>query len=375
MTYPANAAASYLAFSSKDDLEANNPGFNPADFNIVVPNSIRLQDVVRVSATTVSVPRVFYNITPFNNQLFWWQRVVVDTPTTPGFVFRSLNPNWVLTDSITFPVGISGIQTILDLINTHRAAILGGPDLEVWTYDNTVEPNCVKITVTIPMPANPIVFGIVPDVPPFAAVANMTWVTCGTPKQIQAGENPSGAFDLLGLRNTAESLSSFITQNNQPFDPADPNTFGSFNGVQVAPLPPYPSNLAGLLKIPLFEADVFDYNMWATTNYATPQLLPPNFAGPLKVYITISDLGDLSTVYAKSGTNYDVIAAVNLTGVPPLESAFKEVKDGEYESVGLKQPRNITGFHVRILDERFQQCFLPANYPLVLRLQVVYISR
>lgn len=372
--FPANSSASYLACSSKDDIESNQPGFNPCDFNIVVPNSIKLQDVVRVSVTSVEIPRLFFNVTPFNNKLFFFQRLVHDVPADPGFVFRTVNPNWVLTDSITLTPGIvSNIQSVLDEINAHRNATLGGV-YEIWSYDTTIDPNSVRIDRNNTHWA-PIVFGRVPDVPPPQPFAVMTWVTASIPAGGLTGKEGSGSFDLLGLRDTSVDLQSYFTQQAQLFDPNDPNSFGSFNGLQVPPLPPYDSNLQGLLKLPLFEADVFDYNIWATTDYATPPLLPPNFAGPNSVYVTMSDLGDLSTVYAKTGTNYDVITTVSLSGVDPGQSAFKEIKDGEYEAIGLKQSRNITGFKIRVLDNRFQQCFLPANFPVSLRVQLVYISR
>lgn len=372
--FPANSSASYLACSSKDDVAAIQPGFNPADFSIVVPNSIKLQDVVRVCATCVSVPRMFTNINEGFNNLYWYQRAIQDLPTAdPTMVFRTVNPDWVITDSLTFTPGLYGdIETLIDEINTHRAATLG-PDVETWSINMSADPVCVLISVAV-TEVVPITWGLVPNAPPPSPYANMTYLTCTMNNATGPDRSDSTLFDFFGLDNPSPDIQTYQNAAGQIFDPTNPNTFGSFNGLMAGGTL-YTRNFANMAIFPLFDSFAFDYYTWSHFPYVTPQLTPPNTWGPQMVYITVSDIGDLNTVYGKTGTNYDVIAAVNLSNVAYGAYAFKEIKDGEYEAIGLKQPRNITGLRIRILDEQFRQTFLLPNFAAALRLQLVYISR
>jgi hypothetical protein len=352
MALPTHSQASYLSFSSKDDPNTAQPDFNPAAFSVVVPNSIKLQDVVRICHRSVSIPRMFQTISKYNNVLQWWQRQMIEIPVPdapqPNTWLRTVSQTWTLIKQLVIPPGIYNRDQILALINDPGPA---GPN-ELWAWS---DPKLsLEITETPTQPA--IQFGYFIDpahVPPPLIYANMTLLTDGD----------SESFDTLGL----ESRASFISQKYayQAFNPLDPLTFATIQG----------SNLQGKSVLPLFNLEAFNYMTWATSVYTTPQLSPPNFSGPNTVHVVLQDLGDGSTVYGFSGTLYDELTAVNLTNTFWGDAAIKEVKDGQFEAIGLKQPRNITGLRVQILDEQYRTIVLPRNYVVSIVLALVHVVR
>lgn len=345
--FPADAATSYLSISSKDDPLAWEASFNPANFEIVVPNSIRVQNVMRICPNYVSVPRMFPTITKYNNALYWYQRQVLELPVAgqPDYYLRTVANNWTLTNSIVLPTAQLNLSEILTRIN----AVTGAN--EIWTYDATQ----MSIVITKTPTAAPIAFGVFFDpahVTPAVSYANMTFVT----------DLNLDTFDTLGLQKSANYASNQLDKVG--FNANDPNTFSATVG----------SNLEPFTTLPLFQTSV-TYQDWASDVYVTPLFNPPNIAGPTTVHVVLQDLGDGTTVSAATGTNYDVLCTMSLANVPFGQSGVKEVRDGASEGIGYRAPRNITSFKVKILDENFRELSLPRNFPVAIRVQLVYVAR
>lgn len=356
MSVPPKTAASYLNICSRDDPNSASSQFNPANFQVVVPNSIRLQDVMRICSNFISVPRMFPNITQYNNTLFWYQRQVLELPVAgqPNYWLRTVANNWTVTASITIPVGIYNMTALLALINAAvpRDTITNLP-LEVWTYDNV--NNTVVITTT-PNSLGPIAFGVFFDnahVTPPVSYANMTYLTDGE----------SEFFDTLGIQKAADFNSTQFL-DDVAFDPSNPNSFDSTLG----------SNLQGITALPLFNR-LLIYSQWATNVYVTPFFNPPNLSGPTTVHVGLQDLGDGATVSSQSGTTFDILTTINMDNVGLGVQVSKEVHDADADAIGFKAPRNITGFRVRLLDEQFRVLSLPRNYSVNIRAQCLYVVR
>jgi hypothetical protein len=388
--FPANSNVSYLACNSQDDPNVINPNFNPADFVITVPNSSRLQEVVRISITSCSVPRMFENVDQINNMLFFWQRQVIELDYSsvmgPGWVLRTVNPIWIPVNSIILPRGIQNMDALLATLNAISPY--------TWSYTPAGPPLDMaggSVQIVTHSPFTTYVFGPFYDpgwVPPTGppVYANMTMVTSFTnyaDTPLSTRFPGLGAMGLLGLRPFAEDAKVTEQINSQLFNSLDSSTFGSVNGlftpgdIQIPLFPagePYPNPIYKAARLPLFD-QLATYSTWSTASYTTPRLIAPDLSGPSTVYVTITDLGDGTTTYARTGTNYDVITAVNLSQTPWGENAFKEVKDGEFEGIGLRNPRNITMLRVRILGAQFQALKLPPNFEVDLRCQLVFITR
>lgn len=350
MALPSHSSASYLNFCSQDDPNSAAPDFNPAQFNIVVPNSVKLQDVIRVCHNSVSIPRMFQTITQYNNVLQWWQRQVIEIPVPtapqPNTWLRTVSQTWTLMKQLIITPGIYNRDQVLALIQGTAGVN------EQWTWNDTT----LSIQIVETPTGSPVVWGYFIDpshVTPPVSYANMILLTDGD----------STSFDTLGLEASAGLLSRKYA--SAPFDPLNPATFATTLG----------SNLQGATTLPLFDEEAFNYITWATQMYTTPPMSPPNFSGPLTIQVGLSDLGDGSTIYAATGTSYDVITSVSLSHTNWGDSAVKEVKDGEFEAIGLKHPRNITGFSVKLMDEQFRPVVLPRNYLVAMRLAFVYVVR
>lgn len=361
MSFPPNAAASYLAVSSRDDPQSIQPEFNSADFRVVVPNSIKLQEIVRMCSNYASVPRMFNNLADVG-QLVFWNRFVVEipAPNQPGFYLRTVGP-WIPTSRMAFPPGIWNIGKVLGTIIPIRS-----PEGEDWAFDTN--ENKVGVKKTNLLPTGPIAWGVFPNPPPGGLPEQlpMTLVT----EFIPGAQSPRYEFfRMLGLGQPRDVDTS--TANKVHTNLFDPNTFGAI-GDDV--------NLSSdtVQKFMLFDQTAWNYDLWIQTlPYSYTYIAPntTNFAGPTNIQIAISDLGDGSTVYAGSGTNYDILTTIGMGGVQWGENAVKTVKDGEFDAIGLKYPRNITQFRVSLLDQQFKQLYLPPNYPVCLRMQMVYVAR
>lgn len=343
---PHGIRTSYLNVSDTMDPLWESSTHNPANFNVEVPNSVRTHKIWKISPSLVTVPRMFPNIYAPDNVMIWYQRRVLELPTTtPDVYLRTVSPVWEVTNMVTFEPRLWNTDQIVAKIN---AATGGG---EVWSFDaaNT------GFVVTKTAPGAPIAFGLFTDhahVPPALSYANMTYIAEGSGGHI---------FTILGLEKLASVAS------NLPLSPAfvdtDPSTFDNILN----------SNLSGRNLFPLFDRTAHDYTYWATTNFTSSVGNPPNLAGPAVVHVSISDLGDSSTVDAKTGIVQDIITSVTMGNADFGTFVKKEIHDLEGECIEYQQARNISRFNVTLLDTRRNVLTLPRNFPVFLRLQLVHV--
>lgn len=341
---PQGIRTSYLNIDSRMDTQWETSAHNPADFELSLPNSIRTKKIWKVAPHTLIVPRMFPNIYEPDNKLQWYQRKVIDIPTgNPDEYLRTVSPDWTVTKALTIPPAIYNIDTLLTLINAFTGA------REIWTYDETSKS--IRIT-TDPDDEGPI-FGIftLPDHITPANYAQMTYIV-----------EPPGShlFDLLGFEKSASEMS--ILPLSLAFNPFSPITFDNLVG----------SNLGGRNAFPLFDRVAHDYEVWKLNPYTSPITNQPNMAGPVAVHIVVTDLGDSSTVDAQSGLVQDIITTINLGDVD--FGVFKEriINDCDAEGIEYQQARDISNFRVRLLDSRNRALFLPRNFPVFLKLQLIH---
>lgn len=344
---PHGIRTTYLNISSEMDLQWETAVHNPADFTLALPNSTRTNRILKIVPHTTVIPRMFPNVYAPDNVMVWYQRQVVELPTTdPNFWFRTVDEKWTPTKNLIIPPGILNVDQLLAIINA-----VSGPT-EVWTYDGSL--NTFIVTVT---PAGPaIVFGIFADgahVPPPVTYANMTYIV-----------EPLGThlFNDLGFEKVASE--TMLLPLSPTFDPTNPNTFDNVLN----------SNLSMRNVFPLFNRLLHSYANWAVLPYISPRNNAPNLAGPVVVHVTVTDLGDSSTVDAETGLVQDIITTVNLASVG--FGAYKErlVNDADAEGIEYAQARNVANFRVRITDSKNRQLTLPRNFPVFLRLQMVHSS-
>lgn len=343
---PHGIRTSFMDISSYMDLLWESSSHNPADFALALPNSTRTNRLLKIVPHTTVVPRMFPNVYAPDNVMIWYQRQVVELPTaSPTVWFRTVEEKWTPTKMLVIPPDIYNVERLLVLINA-----VAGP-AEVWTYDATL--NTFVVTVTPAGP--PVVFGdfavVPPHITPPVSYANMTYIV-----------EPVGThlFDTLGLERVASELTSLPLSPS--LDQSDPATFDNLVG----------SNIGNRNAFPLFDRSLHNYTSWATLVYTSPRNNNPNLAGPVIVHMTITDLGDSSTVDAGSGLTKDVITTINLGDIP--FGSFKErlANDSEVEAIEFAQARNVSNFRVRITDSRNRQLTLPRNFPVFLKLQMVH---
>jgi hypothetical protein len=343
---PHGVRLSYLNINSTMDPLWELSSHNPADFVIQVPNSLRTSKIWRIVNNTCVIPRMFPNIAAPDNGLAWYQREVVEIPTAaPNVWLRTVSPVWTLRMSLFFEPGIWNVDLILAKLNS-----VTGPN-EVWAFDAV--NGCFVVTETPTAP--PVVFGTFFDpvhVPPPVTYANMTYLA-------EAGGH---VFDVLGL----EKQASIAT--NLPLSPAlvptSPDTFDNLTG----------SNLDSKNVLPLFDRSAHDYTTWATVPFISPLNNKPNLSGPVVVHVVLADLGDSSAVEAKNGMLQDIVTSVNLADVEFGAFKAKEVNDVEGEGIEYVAPRNISQFRVKLLDTQSRQLYLPRNYPVHLKVQLLCSS-
>ena len=225
-----NQRISLLSIRSEDDPGKDFVNFNPADFKVTVPNTTKMTGVTRLCHTMISVPRMFDNITEFNNEIRWYQRQVREPPTNaPNIYLRTVDLAWTNTKRLLLTTGQRNIAEILAEINAFT-----GPN-EVWSFVGPA-PGHIQIDVTPTDP--PIVFGEFFDgahVEPPVTYANMMYVTGGA----------ASAFDTLGLLGSPELFSA--ERDPYKFDQKNPDTFDARLG----------SNLHGVVSFPLFNRSLF----------------------------------------------------------------------------------------------------------------------
>ncbi len=344
---PHGIRTSYLNIDSTMDVAWESIAHNPANFTLSMPNSTRTNKIWKISPHTLVVPRMFPNIYAPDNQMSWYQRQVVEIPTgNPDEYLRTVSPFWTVTKSMTFPSGAWNVERIVSAIN----AVTGVN--EVWSFDPDTRALLVMKTPSDP----PIIFGVFTDpghVTPPISYANMTYIV----------EPPdTHIFDPLGLEKNASLFSNLHLSPNLVL--TDPNTFDNLNG----------SNLNSRNAFPLFDRSLHDYASWSSLLYASPPSNTPNLAGPVVVHVSLSDLGDSSTVDAESGVLQDVITSINIGDVDFGAFKSREINDLDGESIEYQQARNISRFSVKLLDSRNRQLTLPRNFPVFLKLQMVHTT-
>jgi hypothetical protein len=343
---------SFLSICSSDSPAKNNYDFNPCDFEVVVPNSFKVHNVKRACYTRVEVPRLFPTVTETSNTLIWWYRKVVDLPipSMPGYVLRTVDPNWSIWRKITIPYGIRNLDQTLAFING-----IVGPSTpnEVWTYI----PDTMEVTVTR-LPWDPLVtFGVQLAGPPPPAGSNggYLYLTSGN---TTPGDTTS--FDILGINAYLNAESRFA---EAPLNPADPNTFDSTAG----------SNLANIVTWPMFRPGL-PFNDTVLTGWISSGNVPPNFGGPTNVHVIVNNLGPTSMIRSIDGALYDVITTVSLRSTPLGETAVREVRDDSVEGICYPSPVDITGMRVRIVDHNFKTLLLPRNAVVSMVIQLSFDS-
>jgi hypothetical protein len=346
MLKPHGIKTSYLNISNTMDPLWESSAHNPASFTIEVPNSMRTNKIWKIVPHTMTVPRMFPNLPFPDNVLVWYQRQVVELPTaTPNVYLRTLAPNWSATRTLVFDQKIWNVDGIIAQINS-----VTGPN-EVWGFD----PNTQTITVTKTPTDPPIAFGEFLDpghVAPPVTYANMTYIAEGAGGHI---------FTLLGMEKQASVATAL--RLSPVFDQNDPNTFDNIIG----------TNIDSRNLYPLFARQAHSYTAWSADVFSAPLNNQPNLAGPVTVQLVITDLGDSSTVEAKSGTLQDIIATINLGDVPFGTFKSREVKDADGECIEYQQARNISRFAVRLTDMDNRTLTLPRNFPVNIRLQLTHI--
>lgn len=324
------------------DYQWETESHNPARFTISMPNSTRTNKVWRICANTLVVPRMFPNIYAPDNTLQWYRRKVLELKTaTPNQVFRTVDPEWTLVRTVTFPDGIWNTAKILAHLNTD-------PN-EVWSFDEDSQ----SFVVTVTPSGVPIEFGVFndfvfPENPP-TVYADMAYIV-----------EPPGThvFDVLGFERAASQAAN--APGSRTFVPTDPNTFDSVTG----------TNLGMRNVFPLFDRSLHSYADWATDVYASPPNNQPNLAGPVIVHVSLADIGDSSTVDAKTGGLQDILTSINLGDV--AFGTFKERTDDTQQGIQYQQARNLTNISVALLDVRNRQLRLPRNFPVFLKLQMIH---
>ncbi len=342
---PHGIRSTFLDVASQMDIQWESNTHNPADVTLALPNSIRTNRILKIVPHTTVIPRMFPNIYAPDNVMVWYQRQVVELPTAdPTIWLRTVDEKWTPTRTLTIPNAIMNVELILNAIN----AVTGAG--EVWTYDATLSTFVVTVTPVGP----PVVFGFFVDgahVPPAVSYASMTYIVEPVDTHL---------FDPLGLERVAGELSTLPLSPR--LDPLTPATFDNLVG----------SNLGAGNAYPLFDRTLHNYTSWATLPYTSPRNNPPNLAGPVIVHLSLSDLGDSSTVDAQTGLSHDIVTTMNLGDVNFGTFKQRIAHDAEVEGIEYAQARNISNFRMRLTDSRNRQLALPRNYPVYVRIQMIH---
>jgi len=338
---------SQLIITSRADAAWPGQSHNPADFTVNMTNTVKTTRIVAVVPTMIAIPRMFPTISKYNNVLIMWQRKVIEVPSglpAPNDWLRTVSNQWSPVVSITLPVGILNVDQIIAIINPLVSG-LG----QVWSFNTTT----LNLVCNVTAPGAPAqAFGYFTGGP--------TGINAYAPMTLLSGGS-SESMTTLGLQPLLWGVPSGFTDPHG-FDPVNPSSFDAVAG----------SNLAGAMVLELFNRESHSYTDWITNNYQTPQLQPPNLAGPTVVHCTVSDLGDLSHVDASTGTTYDAVKTCMIATVPYGETFREVLKDVDAEKIDFKHQRSVTGFRVRLLDSAFRGLVLPPNCEVNLDLTLWY---
>lgn len=332
-----NIGKSMLAVSSASDPAWLSSSHNPASFVVDMTNTMKMNKIVRIAPNTVVIPRLFPNISEYNNVLRFYGRRVIEIPTglpAPADWLRTASADWEVRWQLVIPEGIYNIDQLLVLINAFVA-----PYGQTWTFDT--ETLTIKIVVAVPAPVL-YTFGYFTPAPvvPLDAWIPLVYVSGGL----------SEILGTLGLEKAAFSQSVGFT-DNVPFDRVSPNSWDATRT----------TILEGVPTLPLFDREKHSYQYWSSNGYTVPLLNSPNLDGPQCVHVLISELGDSSTINATTGVLYDVVKSIEMTTVPWGGRAISTVVDLEAEAITFQHQRNVNSFRVRIVDSKFRALKLPRN--------------
>lgn len=329
-------AKSMLAITSASDPNWTADTHNPADFSVDMNNTMKTTRVVKVCPALLSIPRMFPNISRYNNVLRWYARPVITLMTgmaPPQDKLLTVG-DYTIAAQVVIPEGIYNIDQILAIINP-VAATFG----QTWTFNT--DTMSLVITTTAPgVPAY--TFGYYTGASPVTGTVYMPLY------YISGGATES--LSTLGLQKAASETSVGFT-DTVIFDRAIPNTFDATRGTV----------LDGVSVLATFDRPQHSYDYWLTNAYTTPMLNSPNLAGPETVHVLMSDLGDSSTIDATTGILYDNIGTVEMTEVEFGGRVNAQSLTSDAETIDFQHHRSVTGFRVRLVDAKFRALTLPRN--------------
>lgn len=332
-----NIGKSMIAISSASDPAWLSAAHNPASFVVDMTNTMKMTRIIRIAPNDIVIPRLFPNISEYNNILRFYSRRIIEIPSgrpAPEDWLRTVGRDWEIRLQITIPEGIYNIDQILTLVN---AAVV--PLGQVWTFNT--ETASIGITANIPTPlASPFGYFTPAPVLPLNAWLPLVYVSGG----------PSELLSTLGLEEAAFSQSIGFS-DNVPFDPLNPSSFDATRATILEATP----------SLSLFDRERHSFSYWMSNGYTTPRLNSPNLDGPQFVHMLISELGDSSTIDATSGVLYDVVKSIEMTRVDWGARVEATINDLESEAVTFQHHRSVTGFRVRIVDSKFRSLKLPRN--------------
>ncbi len=332
-----NVGKSMLAISSASDPAWLSSTHNPANFVVDMTNTMKMTRIVRICPNLIAMPRLFPNISEYNNVLRFYSKRVIEIPTglsAPNDWLRTVKDEWEVRWQLVIPEGIYNIDQLLLLING-----VVGPLGQTWTFDT--DTMSIKIEIAAPV-APGYTFGYFTPAP---VVAIDEWLPF-----VYLSGGASETLSTLGLEKAAFTQSIGFS-DNLPFDKINPNSFDATRGTV----------LDGVPVLPLFDREQHSYEHWSTSAYSVPPLNSPNLDGPQLVHVLISELGDSNVINATTGVLYDVVKSVEMTQVEYGGRAVATVSDLESESITFQHNRCVTGFRVRVVDSKFRALKLPRN--------------
>ena len=344
---PSGIRSRFLQINSSHDVHVESLLHNPADFEVSMPNSAGCVNVWRVVPQTVSIPRAFPNIYAPSNKLILYRRRIVITDLGLNMWTVLPSPSWEAIP-IEVPRGRYTGQRLVDFFNSHSA--FGG---FTWAWDTTEEKVTVMGPSGLEMPSYMFGNKDQPENPPTSPYEFM-------PQCYLAEGEGSHIFDVLGF-----TVNKFVAGGNRfissTFDPYNLNTADCITGSAM-------ENAVSI--VPLFDTSVHSYDAWCE-----PILVdganPANLVGPVCVNVMIKELGDGSTIDTESGKPLDVVAVVPVSSVLPFNYATYTAQDCDAEAIQFRQTRTVRSFNVQLQDQDGTVLWLPRNWPVFLRLQIL----
>jgi len=338
----------FLQIVSSHDIHAHAVDHNPADFTVSMPNSMGSDKIRRVVASTVSIPRRFYNIYEPNNKFILWRRPIAVAEIGPNIWRIAGDYDWIPLE-ITIP---PGVYTPTKLITT--LTMLPGNDWIGYGYDSETG----KFTINGPYYTWPF-FDVLnePESPP----APPEFI----PQCYVTEAKGSHLFDILGLvsarmRND-DTMYASPTYQFEDFLTGDNIANTSMDG--------YPN------PVPLFNASAHNLSAYLYQSWIVPNVNPLNLEGPVWVNVVIKELGDNSTIDTETGKPLDVVATVPMTETPYNTYVTRRANDADVEGIQFKDERSVRAFKVQLQDLDGNVLVLPRNWPVFIRLQLLQTTQ